>query len=230
MAGARGKHSSYDVPERRRHRPQKESRRIYDLRNESRGGVNYNEKSETSVRGLYAAGDEFGFSISNAATFGFIAGENAAKYVGKVESLKLEKVKGKVEEKKRLCEEIRNREEGASWREVNIALQQIMNDYAGAIRSETLLKAGLGHLHRLKEKAYDTMMAQNQHELMRCLEVLDLLDVAELVFIAANERKETRGKHIRPDYPFANPLLDNKILVIKKMGDKPVTEWREVKH
>jgi succinate dehydrogenase/fumarate reductase flavoprotein subunit len=99
-----------------------------------------------------------------------------------------------------------------------------MNDYAGSIRSETLLEAGLAHLRRLKKKAHETVTARNQHELMRCLEVFNLSDLAELVFIAALERKETRGAHLRADYPFTNPLL-NKHITVKKVGGKPVTEW-----
>jgi len=78
----------------------------------------------------------------------------------------------------------------------------------------------------LKKKAYATMIAKNQHELIRCIEVLNLLDLGELMFISMRERKETRGQHVRSDYPFTNPLL-NKWLVIKKVEGNPVTEWRE---
>ena len=48
-------------------------------------------------------------------------------------------------------------------------------------------------------------------------------------FIAALERKETRGTHIHTDFPFPNPLME-KLLVIKRVDDKPVVEWREIKH
>jgi succinate dehydrogenase/fumarate reductase flavoprotein subunit len=72
------------------------------------------------------------------------------------------------------------------------------------------------------------MMAVNQHELMHCLEVLNLYDLGELVFQAAIERKETRSHHIRADYPFANPLLNNKLLVCRKEGNNPTFQWREV--
>ena len=128
-----------------------------------------------------------------------------------------------------MLDEIRSREVGAAWQEFNIALGQVMQDYAGAVRSETFLQAGLSHLRKLREKAYSTMMAKNQHELVHCLEVLNLFDVGELVFVAAIERKETRGGLHRPDYPFTNPLLNKKILICRKTGDGPVTEWREIK-
>jgi succinate dehydrogenase/fumarate reductase flavoprotein subunit len=192
------------------------------------GGIYYNEKAETSVRGLYAAGDELFGGISGAAVFGFIAGENAAQYAKNVKSAQIETVEAKINEDIRLFDDIRNREVGPEWKEVNITLQQIMDDYAGSIRSETLLKAGLTYLQRLKEKASTTMLAKNQWELIRCLEVLNLLDIGELVFITARERKETRGRHIRPDFPVTNPML-NRLLLVRKVDGKPVIKWEEVK-
>ena len=46
----------------------------------SQGKIWINEKAETSLEGLYAAGDESTQSIGPAAIYGWIAGENAAKY------------------------------------------------------------------------------------------------------------------------------------------------------
>jgi len=191
-------------------------------------GVFYNEKAETSVKGLYAAGDEFFGGISHAAIFGWIAGENAARLAKDAGSSETGSAKKGIEDRKHLVNEILNRKKGATWQEVNIALQQIMEDYAGSVRSETLLEAGLNYLHRLKKKADSLLMAKNQHELMHCLEVLNLIDLGELLFITARERKETRGRHIRADYTFTNPLAE-KFLIVKKVNGRPVTEWREVK-
>ncbi len=56
----------------------------------------------------------------------------------------------------------------------------------------------------------------------------NMIEIGELVFVAARERKETRGKHIRVDYPFANPLLQ-KLLIVKQQEGKPTTEWRNLK-
>jgi len=193
----------------------------------SLGAIRCNNRTETSVKGLYAAGDENVGGISAAATFGWIAGENAAKYAKKAKAPDTKTVEAKIEEKKRWLDEIRGRAVGPDWKEANIALQQVMSDYTGSIRSETLLEAGLNHLRRIKEKACTTIRAKNQHELMRSLEVLNLLDLGELVFVAARERKESRGLHIRADYPFTNPLMDNKLVVVKRVDNKPVAELRE---
>jgi succinate dehydrogenase/fumarate reductase flavoprotein subunit len=193
------------------------------------GGINTNEKAETSSKGLYAAGDELFGGIANAAIFGWIAGENAAKFAAEKKTGSLDKSHAFVEEKKALIHAIKTREGGADWKEVNFALQQLMQDYAGSIRSESMLNAGLTHLRRLKEKAHHFLVARNQWELVRCLEVLNLLDLGELVFVTALERKETRGGNVRRDYPVTNPMLDKSRLFVRKVNDKIVTEWREIK-
>ncbi len=194
----------------------------------TRGGIYYNEKGETSVKGLYAAGDEYFGGVSCAATFGWIAGENAANYAKQAKAPKAGQGRAEIKEKRNILEKIRGRKTGATWQEVNVALQQIMYDYVGSLRYETMLKAGYSHLCRLKKKAYDTLLAKNQHELMHCLEVLNLLDIGELIFLAISKRKETREKYTRLDYPFANPTLDGKILICEKVDNRPVAEWREI--
>jgi succinate dehydrogenase/fumarate reductase flavoprotein subunit len=103
-----------------------------------------------------------------------------------------------------------------------------MEDYVGSVRSDTLLAAGALHLQRIKKKAYNSMHASNPHELIHCLEVLNLLDVAEVVCFAAAERKETRDKYKRIDYPYKNPVLDEKVLVCRKNTDGPAMEWRDI--
>ncbi len=179
---------------------------------------------ETSLSGLYAAGDEVGSNISNAAVFGWIAGERAAHYAETADFRDAGETKDGAE-KGRLFQAMRERPTGPDYKEVNVALQQIMIDYAGSVRSEASLMAGLSHLRRLRKKAFETVMARNSHELASCVEVFNLLDLGELVFITAAERKETRGRHIRPDYPVTNPLL-NKSLIVKKLNGKLSIAWR----
>jgi succinate dehydrogenase/fumarate reductase flavoprotein subunit len=189
------------------------------------GSIWQDLNGQTSMKGLYVAGDETTRSISPAATFGWIAGEHAAKWAAHVPDSISKKVKEMIKEKGSFLNEIIRREEGPDWKEVNIALQQIMSDYAGSIRSESLLEAGHQHLRRLKQEVRETVKAGNPHELSRVLEVLNLLDLGELVCIAAKERKETRGQHRRTDYTYTNPTLDQ-YLIVKNVDGQPVTEWR----
>ena len=68
-------------------------------------------------------------------------------------------------------------------------------------------------------------MARNGHELGRCLEVLNLMDVGEAAMFAAKEREETRSTHKRTDYPFTNPLLNNNCMIRKEDGQL-VCDWK----
>ena len=192
------------------------------------GGVLYNEKGETSVKGLYAAGDELFGGISCAATFGWIAGDTAGSYACSAATPDAREAKPRIEERKQMIEEMLGRKKGPGWKEANVALQQIMQDYAGPIRSETLLAAGFSHVRRLKEKVRTALVARDSHELVRSLEVMNLVELAELLFLAAMERKETRAGHVRVDYPFTNPLLD-KLLIVRKADEGPLLEWRELR-
>jgi succinate dehydrogenase/fumarate reductase flavoprotein subunit len=193
-----------------------------------RGGglIVANDKAETSLKGLYAAGDEAMGDISAAATFGWISGDNAAEFVGTVDEGNVEDCRTTIDTLKTTIDQLRGRDYGPDWEEANVALQQVMTDYAGKVRNEAVLLQGLSHLRRLRDKADNEMMARNQHELGRCLEVRNLLEVGELVFHTALDRKETRGLHNRPDYPFTNPLL-NRAHIVHKDADTPVMGWRK---
>ena len=196
-------------------------------------GIEIDLNGETNVRGLFAAGDPVGnfrADIAGAATFGWIAGEGAAEKAKGITEFQKAEDSPIVEERGRLYSDISERESGPTWKEANLALQQIMKDYDGVVvRSETLLKAGLKYFRDLKEKVLATLMAGNSHTLMRCLEVFDLMECGETIFLTALERKETRGLHIRSDFPFTNPLLQEKWITIKQENGQPKVEWRDKK-
>jgi succinate dehydrogenase/fumarate reductase flavoprotein subunit len=194
-------------------------------------GVEIDLDGETAVKGLYAAGDPVGnfrADIAGAATFGWIAGGSAAKRAKGIR--RFQKIEGSpvAKDRARFCSKLMTRENGPSWQEANLALQQIMDDYAGTgVRSETLLTAGLTYLRDLKKKAVATMKADDSHTLMRCLETIDLMECGEVIFLAALERKETRGLHVRSDYTFTNPLLQDKFITLQQAKGKVQIEWRD---
>ena len=194
-------------------------------------GIDIDTKGETSVKGLFAAGDEVGnfrADISGAAIFGWISGKGAAERSKKKSAFQEAEKNGLVEKRAALYSDIFERDTGPSWKEANLALQQIMADYAGVeVRSETLLKAGLKYLKDLQDKVTNSLMAENSHTMMRCLETMDLMDCGKLIFLAALERKETRGMHRRSDFPFTNPLLQAKFLTIWQEKGQVKTAWRD---
>lgn len=198
-------------------------------------GVEINDDGSTSLPGLYAAGDEVGnfqCGIAGAAVIGRVAGESAAQYALECSNKKdLSLNHPTVVKCRQFYDEVLNREEGAHWKELNLAVQQLMNDYAGVtyIRSESMLRAGLKYLSDLERYSRSTLKCKNAHELMRGLEALDLLQLGQLICITALERKESRGMHRRMDYTFTNPLLNGTIMEIQKKEDGYEIMWRHTR-
>jgi succinate dehydrogenase/fumarate reductase flavoprotein subunit len=193
-------------------------------------GVEINQAAESSLKGLYAAGDPVGnmrCDIAGAAVFGWISGGSAADYAGGAAATSDPSDSDTVKSRVDLYNRFLAKPHGSDWKEANMALQQIMRDYAGVeVRSETLLKAGLKYLGDLKRKALAELRAESAHDLARCQEALDLMDCGEVIMHAALERKETRAMHRRFDFPFTNPLLGEKFLTVRREKEEVTLEWR----
>lgn len=195
-------------------------------------GVQIDEHGATDVPGLFAAGDEVGnFSghMAGAATMGRISGESAAAYAGAHSLSDADLLQHPVvRERTAFYSALIERAGGSSWKELNHAVQQIMQDYAGIenVRSETMLTAGYRYLTDLRSRAEQEVSCANSHELMRALESFELLEAGKLICVAALERKETRANHKRSDFTFTNPLYNDKFVVVRKTEEGPKASWR----
>ncbi len=195
-------------------------------------GVQIDETAATDVPGLFASGDEvgnFGGHMAGAAVMGRVAGESAAKYVQNVE-LDMQDLTQleRVQERLAFYSALMERTDGSNWKELNVAVQQIIEDYAGLVnlRSEDTLTAGYKYLCDLQRRGEAEISCSNAHELMRTLEAFELLQVGKLICLCARERRETRGNHKRADYTFTNPLNDNMFVTIKQVDGEPKVGWR----
>ena len=196
------------------------------------GGIDIAEDASCTIPGLFAAGDETGnfrADMGGAATYGHIAGVSAASYSKQAELAAAEKLPLVAQRAAHYSSILERDVDTATptWKEINVAVQQVMSDYCGPqVRSEHILTTGLQHLRRIQKKA-ETVHCADGHEFMRCLEAEDLALMGELAFLSALERKETRGKHNRVDYPFTNPLLNNKFVTMEKKDGAPTVGWRD---
>lgn len=194
------------------------------------GKIVTDEEGSTCVEGLYAIGDEVGSGISNASVYGWMCAEHAVKVAGQRDLPDRVEFSDPVRQRIESLEKIRSRRRGyaPTWKEANIALQQIMGDYAGGLRSAAYLEAGLFHLRRLRGKTVDQVTVDNPHELGRCLELLNLQEFGELVLMAALDRRETRETHVRTDCMVTNPLFNQKVHIVKIQDGRPASEWRKI--
>ena len=193
-------------------------------------GIEIDLNAATNVPGIFAAGNVVGNvrgSITNASVWGDVAGESAAEYVKTVDAYD---VTGHPAIQKHidLYNSFMNRKNGADWLEANSTLQVIMNDYVGLkLRSEDMMRAGIKYLDDLKAYALSDIACADAHQLMRTMELFDLIDLGKAVAITSRNRKESRDKHKRVDYDYTNPLLNDQFQTIRLDRDGSVVlEWR----
>ncbi len=176
-----------------------------ELAGTAASGLLVNKNLETRVKGLFAAGDDVGgvpwMCSPGAFTMGWRAGEMAAKAAQKQKSF-VPISNERLQSFKQFCSQTLRNSRGVDWQEAELALQNIVDYYAGSVRSELMLRRGVERLQELKQKI--SFRADTPHELGRCLEVRSVIDNAEMIVRASLERKESRRApygFYRADYP-----------------------------
>ncbi|MFJ4431535.1 fumarate reductase/succinate dehydrogenase flavoprotein subunit [Pseudomonas sp. NPDC089395] len=172
----------------------------------SASGVWVNERAETSVKGLYAAGDMAAVPhnyMLGAFTYGWFAGVNAAQYVAGRELAEVD-VAQVERERERVFAPLQ-REHGLPPAQVEYKLRRMVNDYLQPPKVTKKMEIGLARFAEI-ERDLDQMKASNPHELMRAMEVAVIRDCAEMAARASLFREESRWGlyHHRVDFPERN--------------------------
>lgn len=172
----------------------------------SASGVWVNEKAETTVQGLYAAGDMASVPhnyMIGAFVYGRLAGTNAVEYSQDLEHL--EPDPNFLEAEKQRIYAPLNRPNGIPHTQVEYKLRRLVNDYLQPPKTEHKLEIGLRHFVQYQE-TLEQMGARDPHELMRSMEVHFIRDCAEMAARASLYRRESRWGlyHYRLDYPQKN--------------------------
>jgi succinate dehydrogenase/fumarate reductase flavoprotein subunit len=176
----------------------------------------------TNIEGLFAAGDILfaGNCVGHAAATGGYAARHAAAYAAGVKQSKADPPQ--VREELARIRSFRQAPCGPDWKEFNAAICRIMQNYCGALKSEELLIAGLEQLAELRRRELPHLKGNNPHEVVRCLEVENILTNAELVIQACRARRASSRElqFQRLDFPEIDPPEWNKFLVIENRGGK----------
>jgi len=187
-------------------------------------GLLVNKDLETQIKGLFAAGDEVGgvpwAASPGALTMGWHAGEMAAKQALRQKDF-LPVNEEKVESLETLCSNMFDSKDGLYWREIELAVQNIIDHYAGNVRSEEMLKRGIERLVDIKNSV--SFRVENPHELGRSLEVISIMDNGEMVLRASLERRESRRVPFgfyRADFPESNDEDYFVFLAQRRKGEK----------
>ncbi|WP_330114738.1 fumarate reductase/succinate dehydrogenase flavoprotein subunit [Pseudomonas sp. JS3066] len=172
----------------------------------SASGVWVNEKAETSVKGLYAAGDMAAVPhnyMLGAFTYGWFAGVNAADYVAGRDFAEID-ADQVARERARVFAPL-EREHGLPPAQVEYKLRRMVNDYLQPPKVTKKMEIGLARFAEI-ERDLAQMKASNPHELMRAMEVAVIRDCAEMAARASLFRAESRWGlyHHRVDFPERN--------------------------
>ena len=193
------------------------------------GGIPTNIKAEvlsdndTVIPGLYAAGECACVSVHGANrlgtnslldinVFGKRAGRYAVEYATKAKQVPLpENAAQDVMDMLAKVRAANGKEKVAQLRK---ELQETMDKNAQVFRTEETLNEALTKIAELRAR-YENISIQDQGkrfntDLLEAVELGFLLDLAEVTVVACRERRESRGAHLREDYPDRN---DKKFMV-----------------
>lgn len=205
------------------------------------GGIVVNDQFETTMQGLYAAGEctlgVFGanrvFSaITEMLVHGADAGANAGEYARTANVPKPDpNVFAALEE---LAEAPLRTSEGLKPAQVRRRVQEAAHKHLGPIRTKGELEAFIQFLHSVgKEEIPNLTCASKSRKYNKeWLDVIETKNMVQLLDMAAQSavaREESRGVHFREDYP--NTDNDNWLQesIVKRTGDgfalskRPVT-------
>lgn len=194
-------------------------------------GLEIDRQCKTSINGLYAAGDCIGGakrSVSpGALVMGYLSGQNAALYSKEIPIPKLKEQSNEVvSRRKETVSLMTDGGFGTNWWDAQAALHNTMDYYAGWLKSQSMLEAGLKHLQKLRQRTVKEVKVNSHHDLYRALEVLNLIDCGELYITASLNRNESRGVFKRADYPELNDSNFRGFISLERIDGKIVTKIR----
>ena len=178
------------------------------------GGVRINERTETSVPGLYAAGEvagnvnganrTSGNALAETQVFGARAGVYASEHARSVSLPELDAaaVQRCIDGAKSFLEPKREPIRPSHLRH---KLRAMMDREMGHKRNSESMAAALMEVRRLRGEELPRVQAavipKYNYEWQEAMELENLLNIAEAVVLSADLRQESRGHHFRTDFP-----------------------------
>ena len=190
------------------------------------GGIRVNTKCETSIRGLYAAGDAAGVRVIGggalgggpfALVSGARAGTFAAKHARRVaKKPRTEIVTNKADAVRKLTYEPLRCKEGMDPEYIfRMLLESFVPYRICLIRRQERLQKALKGIRELRDLA-SRISVSDYHNLMFSHEVKNMVLCAELALHCWLERKESRSFHLRDDYRNMDNVHWLKWIIAKK--------------
>lgn len=193
----------------------------------SLGGILVDETMATALQGLYAAGEcasgVFGANrVADAVTEMIVqgnrAGMSAAEFVSSASEPSYEKASGDgyIDDIAGALE----REEGALVNQLTSKFEQVSDSYLNCYRDGEGLAKAISAYNTIEiELSSSRTLSKDRHynaELISLYSLGNRLLCSKIAAIMAERRKESRGLHLRKDYP----LLDNRTFLVRTIAKK----------
>ncbi|HYP48817.1 MAG TPA: FAD-binding protein [Thermoleophilaceae bacterium] len=206
------------------------------------GGVKTDIDGQTSIPGLYAAGEVACVSVHGGNRLGanslldtLIFGRRAGLHASKaIRGLPIREASHAAlrDEEAMVAGLVRRERTGRRVSELRAELGATMDRYAAVFRDEAGLHTALEIVRRLKEEALtvavDDRGAIFNQDVLGVLELQFMLDNAETIVLSAIERKESRGAQYRTDFPERNDREWLKHINVAGNGGEPEISYSEV--
>jgi len=178
--------------------------------------------SETGVKNLFAAGGVTGVSGSAGFTWGCLIADHVTELVKGQELPKIEGDQLKQIEEARqwvFAPLNRNTEHVVDPLELEHYIKHVTHNYVGVFKYTSKMERALELLKRAKEGAVPLLTASTPHELMRAIEVQQILEISQMHIQSSLLRDESRivPVHFRIEYPDLDPKWENLIVTAKKV-------------
>jgi succinate dehydrogenase/fumarate reductase flavoprotein subunit len=184
-----------------------------------RGVPNLYAVGET-MGGLYGANRIGSTSLADLSVFGSLAGKRAAEAAREMDQPKCDS--DQMNHAGATAEKLRSKSGSIRPVELLRELQKTMWEKVGLIRDEPGLASAVRAIEDIRGRFADIHVSERSDynpEWLDALELEKMLLTAEAVARSALERKESRGGHVRTDFPKRDDRNWVKNIVVRKNGD-----------
>jgi len=198
------------------------------------GGVRVDEKCETTIPRVFAAGEvaagmdgaeriDAGPAITWTQTMGYVVAKEVAKKLKGLDWAKLDE--GQVREKYERTYAPLSRQKGVRGCKIKRDIQDAMWECCSLVRDEKTMEEGLKKINKIIEEDIPRVSVAKSSKVfnkdwVEAHEAMNMAQLAEISIRAALMRKESRKSHYRTDYP----KMDNENwlvnIIAKKDGEK----------
>lgn len=206
------------------------------------GGVRVDNRMETSVSGLFAAGEAVGGAnganrlSGNAIPEAFVFGERAGRFAaedvaGTAGHWSSDAAAAAVNEI-RASRNVAADKSGPGLSAMLVELQELMWRDVGLLRTGEQLDAALVRIREMRAEIGDHPDQSDHRFALSMQDWFDMrnsLLVAETIVLGAQIRTESRGAHQREDYPTTNPALEHNLVTRLNEGTLDVAPMPLVK-